>query len=81
MMSYRPKIMKLAKIIGGLPGMLHPINEESPEYYSLAAILSDDHADVAIAAGLRKFSTISELSQNCGKSIEETTRLAHELAD
>ena len=80
-MSYRPKIMKLAKIIGGLPGMLHPIDENSPEYYSLAAILSDDHADVAIAAGLRKFRTIAELSKKCGKSIEETTRLAHELAD
>ena len=39
-MSYRPKIMKLAKIIGGLPGMLHPIDENSPEYYSLASILS-----------------------------------------
>ena len=80
-MSYRPKIMKLARIIGGLPGMLHPINEESPEYYSLAAILSDDHADVAIAAGLRKFRTMEELSKRCGKSLEETTRLAHELAD
>ena len=76
-MSYRPKIMKLAKIIGGLPGMLHPINEESPEYYSLAAILSDDHADVAIAAGLRKYRTIAELSKKCGKSFEETEKLAH----
>jgi len=80
-MSYRPKIMKLAKIIGGLPGMLHPIDENSPEYYSLAAILSDDHADVAIACGLRKFRTMEELAKRCGKSLEETTRLAHELGD
>ena len=80
-MSYRPKIMKLAKMIGGLPGMLHKLTEESPEYYSLACILSDDHADVALAAGLRKYRTMAYLAEKSGKSLEETTRLAHELAD
>lgn len=57
-MSYRPKIKKLTKIIGGISGMLHPINGESPAYYSLAVILSDDHTDMSIAAGLQKYRTI-----------------------
>ena len=57
-MSYRPKIKKLTKIIGGISGMLHPINGESPAYYSLAVILSADHTDMSIAAGLQKYRTI-----------------------
>ena len=31
-MSVRPKIMKLARMIGGLPGMLNKLDENSPEY-------------------------------------------------
>lgn len=79
-MSYRPKIMKLTKIIGGISGMLHPINGESPAYYSLAAILSDDHTDMSIAAGLQKYRTIAALPKKHGKTFAETEKLAHKLA-
>jgi hypothetical protein len=68
-MSYRPKIKKLTKIIGGISGMLHPINGESPAYYSLAVILSDDHTDMSIAAGLR---TIAELSKKTDGNLAAT---------
>lgn len=80
-MSIRPKIMKLARMIGGVPGMLTKLTEESPEYYSLACVLSDDQADVALAAGLRKYRTMAYLAEKTGKPLEEATRLAYELAD
>lgn len=80
-MSARPKIMKLAKIIGGLPGMLNKLTEESPEYYALAAVVDDDMADVAIPLGLRKPRTIDYVAKECGKSVEETQRLMDKLVD
>ena len=52
MAQLRPKIVKLAKIIGGVTGITTRIDENAPEYYCMAGILSDDEADIAIAAGL-----------------------------
>ena len=80
-MALRKKIVKLAKMIGGLTGMVNKIDENAPEYYSLACCVSDDQADVALAMGLRKPKTIEEIAKGCGKSIEETKKLADELAD
>lgn len=80
-MSLRPKIVKLAKMIGGVPGMLNKIDENAPEYYSLECVVTDEMADVALAAGLRKPRTMKYLSDKCGKSLEETTKLAHQLGD
>ena len=54
MAQLRPKIVKLAKIIGGVTGITTKIDENAPEYYCMAGILTDEEADVAIAAGLRK---------------------------
>ena len=50
MAQLRPKIVKLAKIIGGVTGITTKIDENAPEYYCMAGILSDDEADIAIAA-------------------------------
>ena len=50
MAQLRPKIVKLAKIIGGASGMLVKIDENAPEYYCMENIVSDDEADIAIAA-------------------------------
>ena len=50
MAKLRPKIVKLAKIIGGISGVVNKIDENAPEYYSMANIVSDDEADIAIAA-------------------------------
>ena len=44
-MSVRPKIMKLARMIGGLPGMLNKLDENSPEYYCLDCVVTDEMAD------------------------------------
>lgn len=78
-MSYRPKIKKLTKIIGGISGMLHPINGESPAYYSLAVILSDDHTDMPIAAGLQKYRTIAELSKKYDGNLAATLPMVASL--
>lgn len=80
-MSLRPKIVKLARMIGGIPGMLNKIDENAPEYYALECVVTDEMADVAVCAGLRKPRTMQYLANKCGKSLEETTRLAHQLAD
>ena len=80
MAELRPKIVKLCKVVGGLTGMVNKIDENAPEYYSLASILTDDEADVAIAAGLRHERTVEYLAKKTGKSLEETEKLAKHLA-
>ncbi len=80
MAQLRPKIVKLARVVGGLTGMMNKIDENAPEYYCLAAILTDDEADVAIAAGLRKERTVAYLAQKTGKPEEQVQKLAEHLA-
>ena len=48
MAQLRPKIVKLAKIIGGVTGITTKIDENAPEYYCMAGILTDEEADVEI---------------------------------
>ena len=69
MAQLRPKIVKLAKIIGGASGMLVKIDENAPEYYCMENIVSDDEADIAIAAGLRKERTAGWLAAKVGKTV------------
>ena len=71
MAHLRPKIVKLCHVIGGISGVVNKIDENAPEYYSLADIVSDDEADIAIAAGLRKERTAGWLARKVGKSVEE----------
>ena len=67
----RPKIVKLCKVVGGLTGVVNKIDENAPEYYSLASILTDDEADVAIACGLRKERTVEYLAKKVEKPEKE----------
>ena len=71
MAKLRPKIVKLAKVIGGISGAVVKIDENAPEYYSMANIVSDDEADIAIAAGLRKERTAAYLAKKVGKTVAE----------
>ena len=71
MAELRPKIVKLCHIVGGLTGVVNKIDENAPEYYSLASIVTDDEADVAIAAGLRKERTAGWLAKKVGKTVEQ----------
>lgn len=79
-MALRPKIVKLAKMVGGLTGMVNTIDENAPEYYSLECVVSDEQADVALTLGLRKERTAEYVAKKCGKSLEETTKILMELA-
>ncbi|MEF9971580.1 MAG: FAD-dependent oxidoreductase, partial [Oscillospiraceae bacterium] len=60
--------------------MINKIDENAPEYYSLECCVSDEQAEMALAMGLRKNRTAEYLSKKTGKSLEETRRLAMELA-
>ena len=80
MAELRSKIVKLCHVVGGLTGVVNRIDENAPEYYSLASILTDDEADVAIAAGLRKERTAAYLAKKVGKPVEEVEKLAKHLA-
>lgn len=79
-MAGRKKIIKLAKKISGPTALMVKIDESAPEYYVLDCVVTDDMADVGLAMELRKTQTIAQLSKKCGKSPEETERLARELA-
>ncbi len=78
-MELRPKIVKLAKMVGGVTGMVNKIDANAPEYYSLECCVSDEQADVALVLGLRKPKTAPEVSRLCGKTLEETTKILNEL--
>ncbi len=71
MAQLRPKIVKLCHVIGGISGVVNKIDENAPEYYSLCNIVSDDEADLAIAAGLRKERTAGWLAKKVGKTVDE----------
>ena len=79
MATLRPKIVKLAKVIGGISGVVNKIDENAPEYYSMANIVSDDEADIAIAAGLRKERTAGYLAKKVGKTVDEIMPLLDNL--
>ena len=80
MAELREKIVKLCKVVGGISGVVNKIDENAPEYYSLASILTDDEADVAIAAGLRKERTTEYLAKKVGKPVDEVQKIAEHLA-
>ncbi len=73
-MELRKKIVKLAKMIGGLTGIVNKIDENAPEYYSLACCVTDDQADVAMAIELRKPKTFEQIVSRCGKFSPEKTK-------
>jgi NADPH-dependent glutamate synthase beta subunit-like oxidoreductase/ferredoxin len=79
-MAVRKKILKLAKKIAGASAIMVKWDEHAPEYYVLACCVSDEQADVGLAMKLREPQTIEQIAKKCGKSVEDTRRLAMELA-
>lgn len=79
MAQLRPKIVKLAKTLGAVTGSRPRSTENAPESYCMAGILSDDEADIAIAAGLRKERTAGYLAKKVGKTVEEVQPLLDNL--
>lgn len=81
MAELRPKIVKLAKMVGGVAGAMNKIDENAPEYYSLNAVVTDEMADVALVMGLRQPRTLEYVTEKCGKSHEQTLALLTKLAE
>ena len=79
MSELRPKIVKLAKMVGGIAGAMNKIDENSPEYYSLDCVVTDDMADIAMILGLRKPRTFDYVAQRSGRSTKETRELLDQL--
>lgn len=79
MNELRPKIVKLAKMVGGIAGAMNKIDENSPEYYSLDCVVTDDMADIAMILGLRKPRTFDYVAQRSGRSTKETRDLLDQL--
>lgn len=79
MSELRPKIVKLAKMIGGVAGAMNKIDENQPEYYALAGVVSDEMADLALTMGLRKPRTFEEIVRRSRRSAEDARRILDEL--
>jgi len=79
MSELRPKIVKLAKMIGGVAGAMNKIDENQPEYYALAGVVSDEMADLALTMGLRKPRTFEEIVRRSRRSPEDARRILDEL--
>ena len=77
----REKILDLANKISRVKrGSKDEIKPEYPEYYVLEPIVTDDMADVAMCLKLRVPQSAEEIAKQCGKSVEETSKLLWELA-
>jgi len=61
--------------------MMFKIDENAPEYYVLECCVTDEMADVGLAMELRKPQTIEQIAKKCGKPVDETQKLAMELAE
>ncbi|MFA9465876.1 MAG: FAD-dependent oxidoreductase [Velocimicrobium sp.] len=79
MSELRPKIVKLAKMVGGIAGVMNKIDENTPEYYSLDCVVTDDMADLAMIIGLRKPRTFEYIAKRSGKAKKETKALLDQL--
>ncbi len=71
-MTIREKIVKLAIHIAKLPLEL---TEESPNYYMLECVVSDEMADMALKMEVDRRFTVEEVAELCGRTIEETQKL------
>ena len=79
MSELRPKIVKLAKMVGGIAGAMNKIDENAPEYYSLDCVVTDDMADIAMIIGLRKPRTLEYIVKRSPKSPKETKAILDQL--
>jgi NADPH-dependent glutamate synthase beta subunit-like oxidoreductase/NAD-dependent dihydropyrimidine dehydrogenase PreA subunit len=75
-MTTRKKIVELAQKIASSK---KEFTEQDPEYYALECVVTDEQADVALHMDVRVPISPGKLSQKCGRSIEETTRILEEL--
>ncbi len=75
----REKIVQLVNLIRSMPD--EPLKETAPEYYGLECVVTDDMCDAALGMDLRRYMSVDEIAERCGKSKEETHALMLALED
>ena len=75
----RPKIVKVAKMVGGLSGMMNKIDANAPEYYSLAGSVSDEECDFILSLGLRRIRTDAYVAKKLGWDMDRVHRVGDHL--
>lgn len=77
----REKIVKLArKITDRIPAKIKGITVDDPEYWGLAALVTDEMADVALQMNIRDPKTLPELVKITGKPAQELEPLLAEMS-
>ena len=68
----REKIQKLGqKITDVIPHQLKGVSADDPEYWGLAAVVTDEMADIALKMELRHHYTVGQLWELCGVTEEQ----------
>jgi NADPH-dependent glutamate synthase beta subunit-like oxidoreductase/NAD-dependent dihydropyrimidine dehydrogenase PreA subunit len=75
----RPKLVRLIRMIGGIAGAMNKIEKTMPEYYALDGVVTDEMCDVALCLGLRQPRTLKYIVEKCGKPVDETRKILHDL--
>lgn len=76
----RKSIMKLATKISVESKTYMGIKETDPEYKILDPVVTDEMAEVAMGAKVRKNLTAEEIAMNCRKPLDVTKKLLWDLA-
>ena len=80
----RESIVKLAKMITDRPAQhlgLKKIIKDDPEYWGLAALISDEEAELASKLGVRKPKTFEEIHKLSGMSEEHCRKLIDHMSE
>ena len=80
----RESIVKLAKMITDRPAQhlgLKKITKDDPEYWGLAALISDEEAELASKLGVRKPKTFEEIHNLSGMSEEHCRKLIDHMSE
>ncbi len=80
---FRPVIAELAKAVTDrIPQKLglKKVTKEDPEYWGLAAMCTDEMAEIALKMGVRKPKTLAQMVELTGRSAEELEPILQQMA-
>ena len=78
MAEERELILKLGQKITDRIGV--KVTTKDPEYWGLAGVITDEMAEVALSMKVRVPATAPQIAKKCGKSLERTEELLHEMS-
>ena len=71
-------ILKMAQMITDRMG--HIVTGQDPDYYGIAAFVTEEMAEVALKMKVRKPKTVEEIAKLTGKTVERTQELLDQMA-